>query len=74
MTAEEFDALSFHKGMVVQFLEPKTVTRPNPTRIMGALISYVIFNDDTDGGGGVLYHDEKGRQTFVHYSRIVSIK
>lgn len=74
MTAEEFDALSFHKGMVVHYLEPKTVNNPNPTRIMGALISYVIFNDDIDFGGGVQFHDEKGRQTFVHYSRIVSIK
>ena len=72
MTAEEFDALSFHKGMVVHYLEPKTVTCPNPTRIMESLIDTVDFIKGDCGG--VLYVDEKGYRTFIHYSRIVSIK
>lgn len=72
MTAEEFDALSFHKGMVVHYLEPKTVNTKVPTVIIEATIDSVYFNT-TDGGGGVLFKDSTGH-VFVHYSRIVSIK
>lgn len=72
MTAEEFDALSFHKGMVVQFLEPKTVNVKFPSNILEAPIDYVDFNT-IDGGGGIRYKDSSGC-VFIHYSRIVSIK
>lgn len=72
MTAEEFDALSFHKGMIVQFIEPKTVNVKFPSKILEAPIDDVIFNT-IDGGGGIRYKDSS-RYVFIHYSRIVSIK
>lgn len=72
MTAEEFDALSFHKGMVVHYLEPKTVNVKIPSKILEAPIDRVVFNT-IDGGGGILYKDSSGH-VFIHYSRIVSIK
>lgn len=72
MTAEEFDALSFHKGMVVHYLEPKTVNVKIPSKILEAPIDYVVFNT-IDSGGGIRYKDSS-RYVFIHYSRIVSIK
>lgn len=73
MTAEEFDALNFHKGMVVHYLEPKTVNTKIPTKILKASIARVEFNG-IERGGGVLFQDSKGYYTFIHYSRIVSIE
>lgn len=73
MTAEEFDALSFYKGMTVHYLEPKTVNVKTPTKILEAKIDFVEFNS-IEGGGGVRCKDSKGNYTFIHYSRIVNIK
>lgn len=72
MTAEEFDALSFHKGMIAHFLEPKTVNVKIPSKILEAPIDHVVFNT-IDGGGGIRYKDSSG-DVFIHYSRIVIIK